>query len=73
MENQLSEMMIDLLDRTSKIEAKLDTHKEVLDKIEVNLTPVKEQVHRHEMILRSAGWLFGIVTAFFTTKFLGKF
>ncbi len=69
----LNDMMIGLVAKTAKIEAQLDTHKELLEKIEQKLTPMVEKVHNHDVTIKSFGWFLGLIITFFTTKFFGKF
>lgn len=73
MEDPLHAMIIDLVEKTARIEAKQEAHGETLSKIEIALTPMLHQVHSLDTKVKGFSWLIGIIISFFTAKFLGKF
>jgi len=69
-------LLNELVAKTARIEANVEHQKEVLKRIEnslVAMEPIKQEVHRHSLIIKGFSWFIGIIVSLFSAKYIGKF
>lgn len=74
MESQ-NEFLCELSKKTARIEAQIESQKEILNRIEEALKSfeaIRSQVNRHDLVLKAATWFAGIVVSFFTVNYFKK-
>lgn len=73
MDDQKNDLIMELISKTAKIECQLDSHKELLEKIDTKLTPIVTTVQHHSTIIKGWSWFIGVIISIFTAKYMGKF
>jgi uncharacterized protein (DUF342 family) len=72
MENRVNDTIVEIAEKTARIEAHLENHREILTRIEANLVPLTQQVHHHSIIIKGFSWFVGIIVSIFTASLINK-